>query len=219
MKRVVVAGTGQLTVVEIINNDISGDLRLAGFIDDNLQNTKRNLLGHDFLGDFGWIRDHNEDLLVVNSIARTCKVRKQSTERLLDLGATFTNAIHKSASIDKSAKIGNGNIIGRNVIIESEVKIGDHNIILSNCVIAHNSVIGSYNFIGISTVIQGYCVVRDLSFLSAGVIQEPNSVISDRCVIGAGVVVDGKIESGMMALLRPGKIIRVPSFSKHYFDK
>lgn len=66
----------------------------------------------------------------------------------------FQPKIEKTASIDPSAKIGNGNYIGNNVVIEKDVVIGDNNfighntVLLARTVIGNNVVIGNNNTIG-----------------------------------------------------------------------
>lgn len=50
--------------------------------------------------------------------------------------------IHKTAVIDKSAKLGKNVIVGPYAVIEDNVKIGENTVIHSGCFIGHHTVIG-----------------------------------------------------------------------------
>ena len=133
------------------------------------------------------------------------------------MGATFTNVIHSSASIN-GVKMGIGNIIGKNVIIEPGVEIGNHNMILSNSVIAHDSIVGSYNFFGINTIIQGKVNIKDLVFFGARSLAEPNIQIRSRSVIMAGANIFNDVPESSMVVSRPAPIISIPKSSPHFIE-
>lgn len=210
--KVLVAGTGQLSLIEIIES--SPGISLEGFIDDNEDNRFRNLQGYSVLGGFDWIKT-NSGFYVINSIARTTSLRKRTTEKLLDLGAEFTNIVHPTAST-KGIKIGNGNIIGKNVVLEPGVEIGSHNMILANCVIAHDSNVGDYNFFGLNTILQGHVEVENLVFFGARSLVEPNINIKSRSLIMAGSNVFNNVPKDSMVVNRPSPIMEIPKNSQHF---
>jgi sugar O-acyltransferase (sialic acid O-acetyltransferase NeuD family) len=209
----VIAGTGQPFLLQIVNSYPSGCLNLLGFIDDNADNRNRNLQGYSILGGFDWIRG-KEDIFLINSIARTCKLRQSSTQRLTGLGAKYINLVDHSIDL-KPVHIGIGNIIAKNVVIEPGVQIGNHNVLLSGTVIAHDTCIGDFNFFGLNSIIQGNCSIGSTNFFSAGVIVEPSLSIGSNCLVSAGAVVHRNIDSSKFVFRLPDRLMRLPNFSKH----
>lgn len=213
MKQLVIAGTGQLSLLQILKFMDINIYNFLGFIDDNANNKKRNLYGHKILGGFDWIKD-KKDVYTINSIARTTKIREKSTKKLETYGAKFINLIHPSVNIE-FAEIGVGNVIAEGVNLEPGVKIGNHNMILRSCSIGHDSTIGDFNFIGIGTIIQGGCIINNNIFLSAGTIIEPNLKIGKGCVSMAGSIIFNNLESSKLIINNPSKVINLPKNSKH----
>lgn len=213
-KRLVIAGTGQLSVLQIL--DLQDTYDFLGFIDDNQENARsRELLGNTILGGFDWLSTNSDtNLHIVNSIARTCAVRHHSTVRLSQFNPTFGNLLPKQ-TYTSNLQIGFGNIIGTNVTIEPNVKIGNHNIILSGTIIAHDTTIGNNNFFGLGVLVQGGVQIGNNVFLSAGTIIEPEVVIADSVLTMAGAIIYCDILSGAMALCKTSTIIPIPQGSLH----
>lgn len=183
-KEIVAAGTGYPEIISLIEEmkDDGNNYEFIGFLDDNKNNSKRNLYGYKILGGFDWISD-NKDVLVVNSIFRDCEIRYKTTKKLLEMGANMKKVIHKSASCDIS-KIGKGCIVGRNTIVEKGSLIKEHCVILHNTVIAHDTNIGGYSFIGHNVSIQGFNKIGTKVFIGTGTSTCPNITINDKATIG-----------------------------------
>ncbi|MFA5059627.1 MAG: UDP-3-O-(3-hydroxymyristoyl)glucosamine N-acyltransferase [Candidatus Omnitrophota bacterium] len=60
----------------------------------------------------------------------------------VDLPKSQKAGIHKTAIIDKTAKIGKGVFIGPHVIVEAKAKIGDHAAIHAGCFIGYDAAVG-----------------------------------------------------------------------------
>ena len=213
--RVIVAGTGQLSVIEIIES--CEGMKLAGFIDDNKENYSRDLHGYSILGGFEWIKS-NSGFYIINSIARTTSLRKKTTKKLIDHGAKFTNLVHPTVSL-KGVKMGHGNIIGKNVILESGVELGNHNMILANSVLGHDSKVGDYNFFGINTILQGFVKVENMVFFGARSLVEPNIHIESNALVMAGSNVFSDVPQEYMVVNRPSPMIAIPKNSQHCQSK
>ena len=218
MPKLLVAGTGQLSVLQIIARQTAYEF--IGFLDDNKANAKtRELFGHKIVGGFDYLSQLDaSDVFVVNSIARSAAIRASSTIRLQSYNARFANLCCDSLDLSM-VKTGIGNIIGTDVIIEPNVKIGNHNIILSGTTIAHDTTIGNNNFIGLSSIIQGNVSIGDNTFLSAGTIVEPDDVIHDKSVTMAGAVVFQNVSAASVVIVKPPREIMISKSSRHYFDK
>ena len=75
--KLIIAGTGFpeiLTLINEINSVNSKKIDIIGFIDDNIDNSKRNLYGNPFLGPFETLQGF-KDAFIINTISRSMKVR------------------------------------------------------------------------------------------------------------------------------------------------
>jgi sugar O-acyltransferase (sialic acid O-acetyltransferase NeuD family) len=114
-----------------------------------------------------------------------------------NLGCKFAHLISSSATISKSALIGDGAVIQTGVNISSEVKIGRLVKINSCANVMHNSVIGDFCTIAPNAVILGYVEIGNSCYIGANSTVLPNLKIANSVTIGAGAVVTKDIlESG-----------------------
>ena len=123
--KLIIAGTGFpeiLTLIDEINSIKKEKINIIGFIDDNLDNSTRNLYGNTFLGSFENLQRF-KDAFVINTIARSMKIRLKSTNRLLGLGAKFCNIIHPRCKLPES-DFGVGNSISSGCIFEIGTSLG-----------------------------------------------------------------------------------------------
>ena len=210
MKKIVICGTGQLELIELIfhinkNSKNNDQYELLGFLDDNNNNKDRNLFGYQILGGLDWISRHKDDVFVVNSISRNTSIRKESNKKLEKFGAKFVNLIHPSVQLEYCRSIGIGNIIFEKSALKINSKIGNHNMILSGFILGHDSCIGSYCFAGHNSVCQGKVKVEDEVFLGSGCNIAPSLNISRGATIGLGAVVLRNAKSNRTYLGNPAK--------------
>ena len=184
--KLLIAGTGYLELLEIANNGVAPtgeEFEVLGFLDDNPENLKRDLLGYKIIGGFSEVCKYPE-ALVINSISRSTSLREKTTKILANYGAKFTSVIHKT-SILNNCHIGNNSFIGPYVVIEPNVLIKENNCILSSSVIAHDSIIKETCFIGYNCSILGKVEVEKRSYIGSSSVILPNSKIGEGSVIGA----------------------------------
>lgn len=189
-----ICGTGQLEILQLIDdiNKSKKDcdfINLIGFLDDNPENYSRDLKGYRILGGFNWLEENNtEELYVINSIARTCEIRKESTLRLKSYGAKFTNLIHPSVNINYCNSIGIGNIIFEYTALKINSSIGDHNMLLNGVILGHDSVVGSYCFFGHNSVCQGNTKINNSTFIGSGSNILPSLTIKEGVTLSIGAI-------------------------------
>ena len=218
MIQLIIAGTGLpevIGLVEDINLAIPGSIELLGFIDDNLNNQTRQLYGYHFLGAFDVISQFPA-AYIVNTISRSSYLRFSSTQRLLSLGARFTNLLHPSIQI-KGSITGVGNIIFSGVHIELGSSIHSHNLFLKNVIIGHDSVVSSYCFLGHNAVVNGHSAIADYCFVGANSVLGPSVNISEKVSIAPSLFI-GVDHSSSSVLLPRSPIATIPSSgSQHYW--
>lgn len=123
-------------------------------------------------------------------------------------------AIHPSAVISPSAKIGAGSMILANATVNADSVIGDHCIINTASVVEHENRIG--NFVHLSSrVVLGGCVqVDSYCHIGIGVCVRNCIHICSDCVIGAGAAVVSDISAPGTYIGVPAKIMPAHSLSR-----
>jgi sugar O-acyltransferase (sialic acid O-acetyltransferase NeuD family) len=115
-------------------------------------------------------------------------------------------AVHPSATVDLSARIGPGSQILYNAVVEPDVVIGRHVIINSGATVAHDCIIEDYAHIGPGVHLGGGVVVRRGVFLGIGSAVIPRSEIGEWTIIGAGSVIVRSIPANKLAYGVPARI-------------
>lgn len=122
-------------------------------------------------------------------------LRKELFKNYFSHGFNFPTIIHPDSSVDSSAFIGIGNIIGPKVVIGADVKIGNNNIINSSCVIEHESVIKNNTHVAPGSVICGRVKIGNQVMIGANSTVIENIKIAKNNIIGAGSTVVKTIKS------------------------
>ena len=195
MKKVILFGGGghAKVVKECLVNE--GEI-LVGFVDDN---PKADLFDLQHLGPYKSYTIPDSHFIVAIGENR---IRQKISLRITH---PFTNAIHPSAGISKSSKVGVGCMIFHNVIVQASTVIGNHVIINTAAQVDHDGLIGDYAHIGPGAILCGNVVIGEGSLIGAGSIILPGLKIGDWCIIGAGSVVTKDIPEGSIVLGTPAR--------------
>ena len=118
----------------------------------------------------------------------------------------FATAIHPSAIISPSAKIGEGSVVMAGAVINADAVIGKHCIVNTGATVDHDCVIGDYCHIAPGANVSGGTHIGEGTWIGVGacVIQCLN--IGKDCMIGAGSVVVKDIPDGVTAYGNPCKV-------------
>lgn len=138
------------------------------------------------------------------------RIRKMIVERLKvnNPDIKFATAIHPSAVISPTAKIGEGTVVMAGAVVNADAVIGNHCIINTGATVDHDCKIGDYCHIAPGVNISGATNVGEGTWVGVGscVIQCLN--IGKNCMIGAGSVVVKDVPDNVTAFGCPAKVIK-----------
>lgn len=176
--KVLIYGGGSLgkLVIDILN--LTPGLYAYGVIDENYP-VKKETLGVPVLGnDKDLQRLFDEGYRnIFNAVGFKNKEhwRKPAYEMLKKYGFLFPNIIHRSAVIEPTVQMEEGNLICAGAIIGTEAHIGNNCIINAGSVISHDCIISDH------------CHVASGAVLAGGVVVGENSLIGQNCTIYSDV--------------------------------
>lgn len=135
-------------------------------------------------------------------------VRKKIVERLMNCthDIKFGTAIHPSAVISPSAKIGEGTVVMAGAVINANAVVGCHCIVNTGATIDHDCVVEDYCHIAPGVNISGGTHIGKCTWIGVGSCVIQCLKIGKNCMIGAGSVVVRDIPDNVTAFGCPAKV-------------
>ncbi|WOD43371.1 acetyltransferase [Hwangdonia lutea] len=124
------------------------------------------------------------------------------------LKCKYGKAIHKSAIISSTSKVGEGTVVFAGAIIQPNTTVGKHVIVNTGASIDHDNVIGDFAHISPKAALCGHVEVGEGSHVGVGAVVIPKVKIGKWCTIGAGTIVIRDIPDYCTVVGNPGKIIK-----------
>lgn len=199
-ENVIVIGAGghAKVVADIIL--LRGD-RLLGFLDDDI--TKKSIHGYPVLGTIASAISHPEASFVI-AIGDN-EIRRQIAH---SMSLRWYTAIHPTAVIAPSAKVGRGSMVMPLAVVHSDAVVGDHSIINTASVVEHDDVIADFVHISSGVALGGTVRIDELSQIGIGSCVKHGVHICANCIIGAGAAVVSDVSE-------PGTYIGIPAHLLH----
>lgn len=135
------------------------------------------------------------------------EVRKIFIEAISKRGGTFANVIHKTAIIQKSARLGVGIVVLPWSTINANAIVGDHLLITLRSTISHDCTVGNNVCIMGDVSICGYVDIKDDSFMAVGSTALPHSKIGKNAYVGVASVVFKSVKDNQKAFGNPARSI------------
>lgn len=132
------------------------------------------------------------------------KTRKRIVGKL---NCQFSTAIHPSAMVSPSAKIGEGTVVMAGAVINADVVIGKHCIINTGASIDHECVVGDYCHIAPHATLCGQVHVGEGTLIGVGASVIPCIEIGDWCTVGAGAAVVANVPDNTTVVGVPAKAL------------
>ena len=177
---------------------------VAGYLDDDPVTWNTVRVGVPVLGPINSIIDYDPSGIV-------CAIGDNRTRHRIvnslspELQARWINAIHPSAIIAPSARLGIGVVVAAGAIINADAELHDHVIVNTGATVDHDCVIASFAHVGPGCHIAGSVNIGEGAFLGIGSLVSPGRSVGQWSVIGAGATVIYDIPDHVIAKGTPAR--------------
>lgn len=199
MSRIVIVGAGGHGA--ILADMLPGAI---GFVDDAPEKQSTMILGLPVLGPIASLATIDHDAVVI-SIGDN-RTRRVLTDRLIAAGERLARAIHPSASIARSATIGEGSMISAGAIILPRAVIGRGVIVNTKGSVDHDSVVGDFGHVSPGATVGANVRIGEESLVAIGASVVSGRSVGARSIVGAGAVVVRDVPDDVTVLGVPARI-------------
>jgi UDP-perosamine 4-acetyltransferase len=201
------AGGHGRVVLEILR--AAGKYRAIGFLDSDPSLAGTEVAGLPVFGPVNQMGKLRHQKIKAAIVAIGDNRTRRSYARLLDdQGMELINAIHPSACISPSAKIGHNVVIAPGAIVTTEATIADSVILNTGCCVDHECEIGEAVHICPTAALAGRVRVGAGAFIGLGAKIIQCMSIGEDATIGAGAVVIRDVPAGATVVGVPARIIQ-----------
>tara|TARA_R110002049_G_scaffold27321_2_gene94041 strand:- start:126500 stop:127174 length:675 start_codon:yes stop_codon:yes gene_type:complete len=122
--------------------------------------------------------------------------------------ARWLTAIHPSAYVSPSAKLGRGVVVCANAAIGEDAVIGEHVIVNTSTSVDHDAKIGEFTHLACGVTLAGGVEIGDDVLVGAGATVLPFIRIGNRATLGAGGVATRNIDDEVIAYGVPARPLK-----------
>ncbi|MEQ9859862.1 NeuD/PglB/VioB family sugar acetyltransferase [Pectobacterium cacticida] len=173
------------------------------FIDDI--NPGRELKGFPVL-DFDTIKQIG-DIEVVIAVGEPA-VRMLLAEKVLAEQLVLATLIHPGIRLTACTTIGKGVVVCEGVFVSCDVTLADNVFLQPNSSVGHDARIGEHSILSTYATLGGKCQIGARTFIGMSTAVKESVTVGDDTIIGMGAVVLGDIESDVIALGNPARVMR-----------
>jgi sugar O-acyltransferase (sialic acid O-acetyltransferase NeuD family) len=119
--------------------------------------------------------------------------RENVFDKLLKKNYKLPNIISRSAFVDRTVEMGEGNIVAHNSVINALAKLGSNNIINTCAIIEHHCSIKNHIHIAPRALLCGGVKISDSVLIGAGATIIPHVSVEENSIVGAGALLTTSI--------------------------
>jgi sugar O-acyltransferase (sialic acid O-acetyltransferase NeuD family) len=194
------AGGHAKSVMEmVLQNNVHA---IAGILDDDKRLAGKQVLGVPVLGTRELIPTLLKQgvILAANSVGGIIDigVRVRIFKILESAGFTFPALIHPRATVEPSAKVGEGVQVFANAYVGAEAVLHPRCMVNTNAVVSHDCEIGAYTHIAPGALLAGHIHVGERTLIGMGVTTTIGVKIGSGVRIGNGAIVLADVPDKMV---------------------
>jgi UDP-perosamine 4-acetyltransferase len=204
------AGGHAKTVIEILR--AMGSYDVIGLLEMNLALVGTKVLDVEVLGNDAKLAEIyrlgvTHAFNGVGTIGDTSR-RKAIYEAARVKGFDFVSAIHPTATVSASARIGLGPTIMAGAIVNADVSVGDNVILNTGSIVEHDCIIGNHSHIATGALLAGGVSIGAGSHVGIGAVVRQGIKIGKNSIVGAGTVVINDVPDNVVVVGVPAQILR-----------
>ena len=188
--KIVIVGAGGHGRVLLDILRYNHQFEIAGFLDSNTALHRKTMDGLEVLGDISLIPQFPQ-LGIGGAIIAIGdnRIRNAYADAFDEASVSLVSAIHPSANIADTARIGKNVVIAAGANVCTLVKVEDSAILNTGCIIDHESAIHKAVHVCPGVRIAGHVTVKPFAFIGIGATIIQGITIGQAAIIGAGAVV------------------------------
>jgi UDP-perosamine 4-acetyltransferase len=141
------------------------------------------------------------------------RTRQSYAKMLVEQGFELISAIHPTACVSGSARIGKNVVIAAGAIVCAEANLCDSTIVNTAAVVDHECEIGCAAHVCPTVALAGRVRIGEGAFVGLGAKVIPCITIGEHAIVGAGAVVIRDIPPHSTAVGVPAKVVKLGSQS------
>jgi UDP-perosamine 4-acetyltransferase len=204
------AGGHAKVVLEILT--AAGEVEVVGLLDPRRELWGTAVLGVPVLGDDSLLPVHYHagvaHVFIGLGSASDTRPRRRLYEHASEQGFDVVAAVHPSASVSPSARIGLGATIFAGAVVNADTELGDNVIVNTNAVVEHDCRVGSHVHLASGAVVASGVRIGDGVHIGAGATVIQGVEVGDGAIVGAGAVVVGDVQARTVVVGVPARVLR-----------
>ncbi|TKX82268.1 acetyltransferase [Halorubrum sp. SD626R] len=208
MKAIIIGAGGHARVVyDILRHD--RNITVESFVDNTRRGSDEDIMGVQVTGDHSVIPSLIEDGVNLFIIAvGDNDIRQDHFETLREHELRPVNAVHPSAEITPTAKLGTGSVFAASSNVSTNAVVGNNVIINTDALVEHETEVHDHAHIGPGSKIAGRVEVGDGAFIGIGTTIKEYVTIGKGAIVGAGSVVLDDVPANTVAAGAPAEVKR-----------
>jgi UDP-perosamine 4-acetyltransferase len=207
MSRLVLVGAGGHAKVVLEVFRAIGGFDIVGLVDPKPPSP--TVLGVPILGDdaaLGTLRAQGVEFAFV--ALGDNRMRQKVGAQLRTLGFALPAAIHPSALISPSARIGEGVVVMASAAVGTETVIDELAILNTGAIIDHDNRLGAASHVAPGCALAGNVTVGERAFVGVGSSVRPGIRIGADAIVGAGSAVVSDVQASACVVGVPARPLR-----------
>jgi UDP-perosamine 4-acetyltransferase len=209
--RVVGIGAGGHAKVILDILSLYDEVRVVGLTDADPASQGRSLLGVPILGDDtalpGLVADGVSSAFIGVGSVGDCRLRRKLFEKAQQLGFHMINAIHPTATVAASARLGDGVVVMAHAVINPDVVVGDNVIVNTGAQLDHDCWVDDHVHIAPGACLSGSVHVGACAHVGVGATIIQGISIGHTALVGAGAVVLRDVAPNTTVFGSPARLI------------